>query len=86
MNDFQENGGSIVGYPGAAPYEGENLLFEKCDILIPAASEQQIHKGNAHKIQAKVGYQYFYSHKQFFITIFGGPGRPIAKVGVSIGI
>lgn len=51
---FQENG-TIVGYPLAKPYEG-NLLTEKCDILVPAASEKQLSAENAHKVQAKVGY------------------------------
>lgn len=42
-----------MGFPGAAPYEG-NLLFEKCDILVPAAGEKQLTKDNAHLVQAKV--------------------------------
>jgi len=48
------NNGSIMGYPGAETYKGEDLLFEECDILVPAATEKVIHKGNAHKIKAKV--------------------------------
>ena len=41
-------------YNCAQVYEGENLLYEHCDILIPAAVEKVIHKGNAHKINCKV--------------------------------
>jgi glutamate dehydrogenase (NAD(P)+) len=42
-----------VGFPGAKKYDG-NMLFEKCDILVPAAGEKQLTKNNADKVQAKV--------------------------------
>jgi glutamate dehydrogenase (NAD(P)+) len=55
LEDFKiHNNGSIVGFPGAEEYKGESLLFEECDILVPAATEKAIHKGNAHKIKAKI--------------------------------
>ena len=54
LEDYKDLHGTVTGFPGAKPYEGENLLFEDCDILIPAAVEKVINKSNAHKIQAKV--------------------------------
>lgn len=45
---------TIVGFPGAQPYKGESLMFEKVDILVPAAVEMAINSENASKIQAKV--------------------------------
>jgi len=45
---------TIVGFPGAEPYNGEDLLFEPCDILVPAAIEKVITKNNAHKLQCKI--------------------------------
>ena len=61
----QENG-TIIGFPDATPYEG-NLLFEKCDILVPAAGEKQFTKDNADRVQAKVCHFLNYIFKVNFI-------------------
>jgi glutamate dehydrogenase (NAD(P)+) len=50
---FQDNG-TIKGFPSAEEYQGEDLLFEQCDILIPAACEKAITGENAHMIKAKI--------------------------------
>ncbi|XP_076029189.1 glutamate dehydrogenase, mitochondrial isoform X2 [Oratosquilla oratoria] len=54
LENWKIEHGTINGFPGAEAYSGENLLYEECDILIPAAIEQVITISNAHKIQAKV--------------------------------
>jgi glutamate dehydrogenase (NAD(P)+) len=52
---FKESKGTLIGFPGAQKIAvAEEALYLDCDILIPAAAEQQIHKDNADKIRAKV--------------------------------
>ena len=54
LEEYKLENGTIVGFPGADPYDGEGLLYEKTDILIPAAMEKVIHAGNVSKIKASI--------------------------------
>jgi len=49
-----DNNRSLEGYPKADPISNDELLQLTCDVLIPAAKEDQINRENAHKINAKV--------------------------------
>ncbi|MFE6649028.1 Glu/Leu/Phe/Val dehydrogenase [Nocardioides sp. NPDC057772] len=46
--------GSVVGFPGGAPVESEEVLTADVDLLVPAAVEGVIHAGNAAQVRARV--------------------------------
>jgi glutamate dehydrogenase (NAD(P)+) len=46
--------GSVVGFPGAEPIAGEDVLTADVDLLIPAAVEGVVHAGNAGDVRARV--------------------------------
>lgn len=52
--DYKLNHGTLKGFPGAEEYTGESLLYEECDILVPAAAEKVITKENAAKLNCKI--------------------------------
>lgn len=52
---FRQETGSIIGYPGSKHIGGPSAVLEvECDILIPAALENQITIDNADRIKAKI--------------------------------
>jgi glutamate dehydrogenase (NAD(P)+) len=46
--------GTIHGFPGAEKADPAELLIADCDILIPAATENQITSRNAHLVKCKI--------------------------------
>lgn len=52
--EFKQENGSLRGLSGTADIANESLLELECDVLIPAALENQIHFGNAARIRAKL--------------------------------
>lgn len=54
MKYAQENNNSLEGYSEAEKITNEELLQLECDVLIPAAKEDQINKHNAGNINAKI--------------------------------
>ncbi|TYP93506.1 glutamate dehydrogenase (NAD(P)+) [Fodinibius salinus] len=53
--NYREETGSIVGFGNTKELESNTaVLKEECDILIPAALENQLHEENAPDIQAKI--------------------------------
>jgi len=49
-----KNNGSIVGFPGTEKIDKYAALEIQCDVLIPAALENQINKDNAERIKCKI--------------------------------
>ena len=45
---------TVVGFADAEPISGEDLLVQPCDILLPAATENQITHENADRVQARM--------------------------------
>jgi glutamate dehydrogenase/leucine dehydrogenase len=54
VNEYKAKTGSVVNYKGAENITNSELLETKCDILVPAALENQIVRANADKIKAKI--------------------------------
>lgn len=57
MKKYLTEKGTLAGYPKAEESTAENplsFLEKKCDILLPAAVEKSIHRGNAEKLDCKV--------------------------------
>jgi len=52
--EWVEKTKSVVKFPGTKPISNPDLLELECDILVPAALENQITKKNADKIKTKI--------------------------------
>jgi glutamate dehydrogenase/leucine dehydrogenase len=54
LKKYEREMGSVIGFPGTKPISNADLLALDCDILIPAAIENQIRKDNANSIRTKL--------------------------------
>ncbi len=54
VNEYKEANGHIEGFPGSRTITNAELLEIQCDVLIPAALENQITQDNANNIKAKL--------------------------------
>jgi glutamate dehydrogenase (NAD(P)+) len=51
---FKNNNGAVSGMPGTSEISNEELIETECDILIPAALENQITADNAGRVKARI--------------------------------
>jgi glutamate dehydrogenase (NAD(P)+) len=54
LSTHHKRNGTLIGFPGAEEMSSEDLLLADCDILIPAAVENQITTRNADRVRAKI--------------------------------
>ena len=54
VSAWKREHGTVVGFPGADTVSNTEILELPCEILIPAALENQITHRNAHRIKAKI--------------------------------
>jgi glutamate dehydrogenase (NAD(P)+) len=54
VSAWKREHGSVVGFPGADEVSNTEILELPCDILVPAALENQITHANAHRIKARI--------------------------------
>ena len=54
LMEYRKENGTIVGFPGGEPADPQELLLADCDILLPAATENQITSRNADRVKARI--------------------------------
>ena len=54
LQEHRRETGSITGFAGGQDMDKDEALFLECEVLIPAATENVIHSGNAHRIRCKI--------------------------------
>jgi glutamate dehydrogenase (NAD(P)+) len=54
LQKHRKETGSITGFPGGEDMDKDEALFLECEVLIPAATENVIHSGNAGRIRCKI--------------------------------
>jgi glutamate dehydrogenase (NAD(P)+) len=54
LADHKERSGSVAGFKGAERITNDELLEVKCDVLVPAALENQINQKNASRVRARI--------------------------------
>jgi glutamate dehydrogenase (NAD(P)+) len=54
LKAYKSSTGSLEGFPGTDSVSSDELLELPCEVLVPAALEQQITKDNADKVKAKI--------------------------------
>jgi glutamate dehydrogenase (NAD(P)+) len=54
LSTHHKRNGTLIGFPGTEEMSSEDLLLVDCDILIPAAVENQITTRNADRVRAKI--------------------------------
>ncbi|MGO9126381.1 MAG: Glu/Leu/Phe/Val family dehydrogenase [Terriglobales bacterium] len=54
LGEHRQKNRTITGFPGAEKVDPAELLVTECDILIPAATENQITSRNAERVKCKI--------------------------------
>jgi glutamate dehydrogenase (NAD(P)+) len=54
LQKHRKETGSITGFSGGEDMDKTEAMFLECDVLIPAATENVIHSGNAGKLRCKI--------------------------------
>lgn len=54
MKYYDEHGNDLAGFPGAEPFNKDEILYVKCDILLPCGLGGVITAENADKIDCKI--------------------------------
>jgi len=54
LQKHRKETGSITGYANGEDMDKREAMFLECDVLIPAATENVIHSGNADKLRCKI--------------------------------
>jgi glutamate dehydrogenase (NAD(P)+) len=52
--EYRQKSGTIQGFPGAEKYPAGELITTECEILIPAATENQITSRNVDRVKCKI--------------------------------